>query len=733
MKLLNTFIMMLIFHIIYAQPFPGAKIQVIENGIALKNPWVGGFDLPQFSAMNVNSDDLEDLVVFDSQANKWLIFVQDATKGYVYAPQYEKNFPEVLNMGLIRDYNCDGKGDIFAHTNQGIKVYRNTNQNGNPTFVLEKSILKYEASFGTNNIYKYNNDIAAIDDFDGDGDMDILSFDLLGLTIPYYRNLSIENGFGCDSLIFEENTVCWGNFKEGNFDNSISLNFLCKGNSGEKLTLTKNANRHTGSTLTVLDDDEDGDKDLLLGDIAFNSLTYLKNGGNSLLANMVSYDNQFPVYDDPVNVPIFPAAFYVDVNNDDKKDILVSPNSNTSSVNKDNVWFYENTGNASERFELKQKDFLVNTQIDYGSYSHPVFFDHNSDGLLDLIVCNGFLYNEFGASEGKVVYYENTGTALQPEFTYITDNYAGLSALGFEFCRPTFGDLDNDGDADMIIGEINGVLHYFENIAGASNPCNFTFTSLNYFNIDIGTFSHPQLVDLNEDGLLDLVVGRNAPLGNIAFYKNIGTASQAIFHKDTVNAALGNIHVEVPGFLIGYSSPFVTEKNDINERYIYTGADQGIVSKYLINSDSLTMGSFQLLETNIFDTKVGNRSTITIVDINNDGAVDYFAGNARGGVSFYSDALLDSTLVLSIDKLKSNDFNFHFSPNPAQDYIIISLQENFRGSAECIVTDALGKMVNRKRIDASKSLLTIQNLESGIYFISILYEGKIRTQKLVKY
>ena len=145
------------------------------------------------------------------------------------------------------------------------------------------------------------------------------------------------------------------------------------------------------------------------------------------------------------------------------------------------------------------------------------------------------------------------------------------------------------------------------------------------------------------------------------------------------------------------------------------------------------MGSFQLLETNIFDTKVGNRSTITIVDINNDGAVDYFAGNARGGVSFYSDALLDSTLVLSIDKLKSNDFNFHFSPNPAQDYIIISLQENFRGSAECIVTDALGKMVNRKRIDASKSLLTIQNLESGIYFISILYEGKIRTQKLVKY
>lgn len=396
----------------YSQKFPGGNINVIANGITLQNPWAGGFDLPQFSASDINYDGKKDLIVFDKKGNKWLIFLNQGNAEFKYAPQYEKLYPEILNMGLIRDFNCDGHGDIFAHVNQGIQVFKNTHKHGNPSFELEKSILKYEASWGLNNIYKFNSDISGVADFDGDGDMDILSFDLLGTTIPYYRNLSVENGFGCDSLIYEENTVCWGHFRESNLDNSVELDFFCKGNGGNaNYTSTGTNQMHTGSTLALLDEDEDGDIDLLLGDVAYDNLLFLKNGGTNLVADIVSAEDDFPSYNTTIDVPIFPAAFSVDVDDDGKEDLLVSPNSYTSAVNKDCVWYYDNTGNASNRFSLQSKSFLVNTQIDYGSYSNATFFDHNSDGLLDMIISNGYVYDSNGDTKGSLFYYKNTGSA----------------------------------------------------------------------------------------------------------------------------------------------------------------------------------------------------------------------------------------------------------------------------------------------------------------------------------
>lgn len=733
MRITLTIIGFILSSVLWAQQFPGGMINVIHNGENLKNPWAGGLDLPQFSASDVNNDNKKDLIVFDRKANKWLIFLNEGNMEFKYAPQYEKLYPEIINMGLIRDYNCDGFGDIFAHVNQGIQVFENTHVNGNPSFVQVNSILKYELGTGYNNIYKFNSDIAAVEDFDGDGDIDVLSFDLLGTTIPYYRNLSVENGFGCDSLIFEENTVCWGNFREGGLDNSIELDYLCKGSSGFEEHFPGNGNRHTGSTLTVLDFDEDNDKDILLGDVAYNNLVYLENGGTNTTANMVSEEQNFPSYDTNINVPIFPAAFYLDVNEDEKGDILVAPNSETSSVNQDCVWYYENTGNPSARFELKQKDFLVSTQIDYGSYSHPVFFDHNADGLLDMIIGNGYIYDEFGATNGSLYYYENTGTSSNPEFTLVTENYELLDNFGLEFIRPTFGDIDADGDDDMIVGEINGGLHLLLNTAGAGNPSSFSFTTANYFGLDVGTYSHPQLVDMNLDGLLDLVVGRNAPVGNVAYFRNIGTATNAIFHPDTVNEILGGIHVEDPGFLFGYSAPFITEADAFGKRYIYVGSDLGYIHKYEINQDSLETGSFEELDDAILELRAGSRTTIAINDINNDGEADYFIGNARGGISFYSDVLLDTTLVLSTSNIIEDDFDFSMYPNPTNQNVMIALDNGARNNYKIQVLDIMGKMHYQSIFKGSKLSIDVSSLSKGIYYVRIESETNKLSKKLLIY
>ena len=253
----------------------------------------------------------------------------------------------------------------------------------------------------------------------------------------------------------------------------------------------------------------------------------------------------------------------------------------------------------------------------------------------------------------------------------------------------------------------------------------------NYFDIDVGTNSHPQLVDLNEDGLLDLIVGRKSPIGNIAYYRNIGTDTNAVFHKDTVNEALGNISVENPGFLFGYSSPFITEKDVLGNWYIYVGSDLGFVHKFQINTDSLENGSFEELEKDIFETRVGKRTTISVVDINNDGANDYFVGNVRGGISFYSEVLLDTTLVLSNNKVLKDDFSFNLYPNPAKNNIVLFFKGTENSSLKVEIFDLLGKTYFQEQTQKKLYNINTSAFADGIYFVKVSSNTSFKTQKIV--
>src|SRR5688572_5876530 len=85
-----------------------------EDGTLLATPWAGGLNAAHYNTLDLNADGKEDLVLFDRMGDKILTFVNDQNK-YRYAPEYEDFFPdEVTNWLLLRDYNCDGKKDIFT-------------------------------------------------------------------------------------------------------------------------------------------------------------------------------------------------------------------------------------------------------------------------------------------------------------------------------------------------------------------------------------------------------------------------------------------------------------------------------------------------------------------------------------------------------------------------------------------------------------------------------------------
>src|SRR5690554_8195404 len=86
--------------------------------------------------------------------------------------------------------------------------------------------------------------------------------------------------------------------------------------------------------------------DLIIGDIDFNNLTLLINGGSSPHDNalMVSYDANFPSDDVPLNLSNFLTAYYEDFDLDGVNDLIVSTTVSGTSDNTKGVWLYKNNG-----------------------------------------------------------------------------------------------------------------------------------------------------------------------------------------------------------------------------------------------------------------------------------------------------------------------------------------------------------------------------------------------------
>lgn len=698
-------------------------ISVTRNGNTLKSAWAGGLNAPQFSSVDLDNDGTLDLLVFDRVGPRLLTFLNHGTSGQMdfhFAPAYADLFPQgLVDWVLLRDFDADGKMDLWTAVPQvsNVKIFRNTSAltGGTLSFALHEDtiITTYPPLLP---LYMGKSDIPVIDDIDGDGDLDLLTFHIGGQKIEWHKNLSIENTGGLLGTEFEVQSRCFGHFEEDAFTCTALLNRVPCGTGqrydGSGYTPAE-PSLHAGSAAVSLDLNADGLKDLLIGDVGCPTIYSLLNAGTTQIAHFGSSDPHYPATDSAVAVTIFPAPYYLDMDNDGLKDLVVAPNATGQIEDERGVMFHKNTGqNNQPDFVFQRYGLLQEDMIDMGSGANPAFLDYNDDGLMDILLGGIGRFDSLTGYVPRLQLLANVGTAQQPAYDIVDADYLNLQGNpvfnGIAWIKPASGDLDHDGDWDLMLGASDGTLFYFQNTAPPNTAAVFVLTATNYAGIDVGLNSAPQLVDLDQDNDLDLLIGNHR--GYIQYWDNAGTAT--VPNYVLVDDTLGHVKLnDYTGLTVsnGFAQPLALDYDGDSDLDLLVGGIEGVVA--IFENINLQPGATFVQAGTLFGRDFGLHASPAAAVLDSS-RFSYVVGDLRGGLTLMRDA----------GPLGSHEPQPHVAadirlwPQPAQDRVYYRWEASDGRRLEAVeLYDMLGQLVRVGQATGNQGELALGGLPAGMY------------------
>lgn len=171
------------------------------------------------------------------------------------------------------------------------------------------------------------------------------------------------------------------------------------------------------------------------------------------------------------------------------------------------LWLLRNRGSRQQPEFQPQEPIQAEARQRWGtSFTGVTLANLIGTELPDLIVAH---------SENQITIHENIGTRQEPKFTE-----AGTSVPIQQGCQGRFdvADWDEDGLDDLITGSFGGDVQWHRNLSRGQQ---LKFGEGQAFqNLSVAYNSHPRLVDFNQDGQLDVLLGVN--WGTVSLYLSTG-------------------------------------------------------------------------------------------------------------------------------------------------------------------------------------------------------------------
>lgn len=710
-----------------------SSITVREEGKILQNAWTGGLNSGQYGRIDINGDEQEDLVIFDRSSRALNPFLlQDGE--FVFNPDYRPYFPEEIEGWILfRDYDCDGRKDIFASGPRGMKVYRNITTSGERLQweLIADPVLTLTSS-GLINLQVNITDMPSIDDVDGDGDLDVLVYNFaLGGFIRYHQNMSVEKTGSCGDMDFELVSRNWGYFEE--CDCYAMYAFEQLGESCEDV-LSARVMHPGGKSLLLIDMDNDGDKDFLGGHEQCEPLYYLENFGTPQEAIMLNYQTDFPTADKPARFFVHPAGYYDDFDLDGIRDLVVAPNEQHNIDHRidfgQSSWLYKNTGsNELPQFTFVTEKFLQSGMIDLGDNAVPTLIDFDGDGDLDLMVgANGKKIGE--SFYGYIQVYENGGDFLHPEFELKYPDYLGLSSLQQYDFIPVFADLNHDGAVDMVLNSTNpsdNVIstRLFLNKNKPGKGLKFEPSELKLLDLDMKVNDTPFFTDVNQDGLIDLLIGKSS--GRLEYYVNSGTTENPDFIlEDPAFLGIDDDFISFRRNLVPFVFDFDLDGRDDLITSDYTGV-LNVYAHYQNEPVKTAEVMFNPLTQSTDTSVMGYHTWITggLLYLNEFPAL--LVGTESGGIKAYRSAV-------DRDHGEEGKLQMVVYPNPSGSDNLLKVRTNRDGIL--YIYNTLGQLLeNPLRVEGyTVSQFEIGFLPQGVYLLKFVdSQGHAAVRQYVRY
>ena len=667
-------------------PFPVLQ----ADGNAYSFPFLGGFNVPRPQFVDIDGDGDDDLFV-QEKSNQLIFFERVPTSDGVPFVRRSEAYQDLEIGEWYRFADLDGDGDQDLLAEQPfsfVRVYENTGTSQVPVFQLAIDMLLDNLGAP---LFAERQNIPNLVDIDNDGLIDLFTGQLDG-TIAHYEQTADT---GIDELSF---TLQSDRFQDISIVNSFAKH------TGE---------RHGANTLTFFDIDEDGDIDLFWGDFFEPGLLFFENRGSE---NQPQFENTplgFPL-NAPVSTSGYNAPSFGKLDGDDRVDLVVGVLGGAFSAlssSADNLLYYRQ--DDAGQFILETERLLSN--IDAGSDSYPVLYDVDRDGDLDLVLGNSIdpqdplkanltlSLNE--GEQGTAFFTVPVEIPVEPAFNY----------------APAFGDLNNDGFDDLIVGSFRGAMDLYWNTGQEGMP-QYTLGESDFLDIPSGSNSTPFLVDLDGDSDLDLLVGQSS--GILNFFRNIGNPSTPVFTLET--SMFEDIDVG------RRSAPFARDFDGDGDYDLVIGSDQDGLQAFE-NTGTPQLPDFEQVDW--FDIGVFRRMVPAFGDLDGDTDLDILIGGLEGGVQYFENKEVE---VIAIESPgQAHPVEMVVFPNPLTGFGSLEIRNLNPGVLSIQLFDAMGRDLGEvyRSVNARNLLRTPINLSehpAGVYFIKIQSGGRAFHQMVVK-